>query len=238
MRKVYQAILESLRKVIDISEGLDYYRKLDTSDWTDNDFFEVLSRTVFSGIRNNIIESRWSAISNAFSNFDFQKVAKYGKSDLNKLLNNPEIIRHKPRLKATISNAKKMVEIVKQYGSFKNYLNSFPSIDSLVEKLQGYHGGFKGIGETNVYEFVKEIGLPFLKPNRNVKRVFLRLGLINKKASQEEIIKVGIQMAKENNERPCAVDWVIWNFGSYICKLKPLCNLCLVIECPYRRANP
>jgi endonuclease III len=218
-----------------IDEELSYYRTLNTKDWTDRDYFETLTRAVFSGIRNSIIEERWHAISNAFSGFDFHKVADYDENKLQELMENEKIIRHEGKIKATIFNAKKMVEIVEQYGSFKNYLNSFPSVDSLIEKLQGYYAGFKGIGERNVYELLKEISIQTIKPDRQVQKVFLRLGLIGEKASLEEIVEIG--MTKEVNQRPCAVDWLLWRFGSEVCKTKnPLCDKCSFYEsCSYRR---
>jgi endonuclease III len=196
-----------------------------------------LTRAVFSGIRNGIIEDRWPAISDAFSGFDFHKVAEYDENDVKELMESERIIRHEGKVKATIFNAKKMVEIIEQYGSFKNYLNSFPSIDSLIEKLQGYYGGFKGIGERNVYEFCKEISIQTIKPDRQIQKVFTRLGLIGKKASIEDIIEIGKVMAEKVKERPCAVDWLLWRFGSEVCKTKnPLCDKCLFDEsCSYRR---
>lgn len=230
-------MLEILKNIgLDIDEELKYYRTLSTEDWTDRDYFETLTRTVFSGIRNNIIEDRWPAISNAFSDFDFHKVAEYDEKDVRESMENDKIIRHSGKIKATIFNAKKMVEIIRQYGSFKNYINSFPSIDSLVEKLQGYYDGFKGIGERNVYEFLKEIGFSTIKPDLQVRKVFLRLGLIGGKAGVEEIVKIGKLIAKETNERPCTIDWLFWRFGSEVCKAKPLCNKCSFTEsCSYRR---
>ena len=192
---------------------MSYYRTLNTKDWTDRDYFETLTRSVFSGIRNNIIEDRWTAISDAFSNFDFHKVADYDENKLQELMENEKIIRHEGKIKATIFNAKKIVEIVEQYGSFANYLNSFPSIDGLIEKLQGYYSGFKSIGEKNVFEFLKEIGFSTIKPDLQVRKVFLRLGLIGEKASIEDIIEIGKVMAEKVKERPCAVDWMLWRFG-------------------------
>ena len=238
MKRGYQLILETLRNITpNIDEELSYYRTLNTKDWTDKDYFETLTRAVFSGIKNGIIEKRWPAISNAFSGFDFHKVAKYGEEKVQELMGNEKIIRHEGKIKATIFNAKKMVEIVEQYGSFKNYLNSFPSVDSLIEKLQGYYAGFKGIGERNVYELLKEISIQTIKPDRQVQKVFLRLGLIGEKASLEEIVEIGMTMAKEVNQRPCAVDWLLWRFGSEVCKTKnPLCDKCsLAKSCPHRR---
>jgi len=238
LKRGYQLILETLRNITpNIDEELSYYRTLNTKDWTDKDYFETLTRAVFSGIRNNIIEGRWPAISNAFSGFDFHKVAEYDENKLQELMKNEKIIKHEGKIKATIFNAKRMVEIIRQYGSFKNYLNSFPSVDSLIEKLQGYYAGFKGIGERNVYELLKEISIQTIKPDRQVQKVFLRLGLIGEKASLEEIVEIGMAMAKEVNERPCAVDWLLWRFGSEVCKTKnPFCDKCSFDEsCSYKR---
>jgi len=238
LKRGYQLILATLRNITpNIDEELSYYRTLNTKDWTDKDYFETLTRAVFSGIRNNIIEDRWTAISNAFSGFDFHKVADYDENKLHELMENEKIIRHEGKIKATIFNAKKMVEIVEQYGSFANYLNSFPSIDGLIEKLQGYYSGFKSIGEKNVFEFLKEIGFSTIKPDLQVRKVFLRLGLIGEKASIEDIIEIGKVMAEKVKERPCAVDWLLWRFGSEVCKTKnPLCDKCSFDEsCSYRR---
>jgi hypothetical protein len=184
---------------------------------------------VFSGIRNGIIEERWNAISDSFSNFDFHKVAEYDERKMQELMENEAIIRHEGKIKATIPNAKKMLDIVKEYGSFKNYLNSFSTIDDLILQLQGYYGGFQCIGERNVFEFLKEIGIQSIKPDLQVRKVLQRLGLIGEKASIEDIIEIGKIMAKDVSERPCTIDWLLWRFGSEVCLLKhPLCDKCLL----------
>jgi len=206
---------------------LDYYRKLDCKGWDDRDFFEVLTGAVFTGIREEIIESKWLAIKAAFSNFDFKKVARYGEKDFVKLMNKSDIIRHKGRIKATITNARKMKEVVKEYGSFLDYINSFQKSDDLIADLQEQ---FDFIGEINVYEVLKEFGMPYIKPERQIKKVFVRLGLTSEKASEDEIIKVGKDIAKAVNERPCVVDWVLWSFGRKVCKIKPDCEKCSLTE--------
>ena len=182
---------------------------------------------MFSGIRNNIIEDRWNAISTAFSDFDYYKVAEYDEVKVQELMKNEDIIRHEGKIKATIFNAKKMAEIVRQYGSFKDYLKSLRTIKDTIEALQGHYGGFQWIGERNVYEFLKEIGIQTIKPDRQVQKVLYRLGLMDEKAKLEEIVNVGVAWAKAVNERPCAIDWLLWRFGSEICKAKnPLCDKC------------
>ena len=227
LKEIYTLIVESLKaSVPDIEEKLDYYRNLNCQDWSDNDICEVMARTIFTGIRDETVEKRWPAITKAFSNFNVHKVAKYTEKDVRRLMKNKRIIRHKGRIRATIANAKKMERIIEEYGSFLNYINSFSSMDSLIEKLQGCYGGFSWIGEVNVYEFAKELGLPFIKPDIQVRKVFLRLGLINKKASLKEVLDIGKDMAEEVKERPCVVDWALWSFGNQICKAKPECGKC------------
>jgi hypothetical protein len=139
-----------------------------------------------------------------------------------------KIIRHEGRIRGTIDNARKMEEIIREHGSFANYIDSFSSKDDLIEKLQGYYGGFKWIGEINAYEFAKEIGLPFIKPDRQIRRVFLRLGLIDEETPRKDIVEMGKDVADTVNERPCVVDYVLWLFGSEVCKAKPLCEKCLL----------
>lgn len=74
----YRRMVKSLKASMpNVEEKLDYYRKLDCKGWDDRDFFEVFTRSVFTGIRDDIIESRWPAIKTAFSDFNLRKVAKY-----------------------------------------------------------------------------------------------------------------------------------------------------------------
>lgn len=225
-------MLETLRKLgANIDDELVYYRTLSDEDWTDKDYFEAITRTVFGGISNGIIENKWRAISEAFSDFDFHKVAQYDETKVKELMQNQNIIRNKAKIEATIENAIKMTQITKQLGSFKNYIDFFSSIENLIDALQSSSDGFKGIGETNVYEFLKEISVQTIKPDRQVTKVFQRLGIIGDKAKLNSIIEMGNLMAKEVNERACTVDWVLWKFGNRVCLIKnPVCDKCTLLS--------
>lgn len=196
-----------------IEDELDYYRKLNYKSWSDDKIVSVMARTVFTaGFKDKTVEDRWPAITKAFSNFDIHKVAKYSEKDVQRLMKNPNIIRYEGKIRAVIANAKKMEEIIKEYGSFANYINNFSSpSENLVEEL--WKIKFKWIREVGIYEFVKEMGFPFIKPDRQIRKVFLRFGLIDKEASPEEIVQKGKAMAEAVNERPCVVDCVLWHFG-------------------------
>jgi len=61
----------------------------------------------------------------AFDNFDVRKISKYSNKKIETLLLNPDIVRHKQKIIATITNAKCFLLIQDEYGSFNNYIWSF-----------------------------------------------------------------------------------------------------------------
>ena len=93
----------------------------------------------------------------AFDNFNIEKVAKYDEKDINRLLNNKDIIRNKLKINAAIYNAKEILKIQKEYTSFKNWLdaNCPKSLDEWT-KLFKIH--FKFVGPEIVKEFLVSTG--------------------------------------------------------------------------------
>ncbi|MCD6513820.1 MAG: hypothetical protein J7L07_02745 [Candidatus Odinarchaeota archaeon] len=79
-------------------------------------------------------------------------------------------------MKAVINNAKKYVEIKQKYGSFTNYIESFKNPLDLAKNLIK---NFQFIGPTNVWDYLKSIGIDAIKPDIHVRRILHRLGLIN-----------------------------------------------------------
>src|SRR5438477_8470403 len=59
----------------------------------------------------------------AFDDFDVIKVAKYTDKKIEKLLQDAGIIRNRLKINAAIENAKKIVELQKESGSFKNWID-------------------------------------------------------------------------------------------------------------------
>ncbi len=60
----------------------------------------------------------------AYHNFDIKKVARYGKKDVARLMNDAGIIRNRLKINAAIYNAQKLLEIQKEFGSFRKWLDS------------------------------------------------------------------------------------------------------------------
>jgi DNA-3-methyladenine glycosylase I len=60
----------------------------------------------------------------AYHKFNIAKVAKYGEKDVTRLLNDPGIIRNRLKINAAIVNAQKILELQKECGSFRAWLDS------------------------------------------------------------------------------------------------------------------
>lgn len=118
-----------------------------------------------------------SAYRRAFAAFDPVKVAKFDQKKLAQLLNNPDIVRNRLKIRAAVTNARAFLEVQKEFGSFSNYvwqfvdgkplvtfrrnLKSVPSrtcqSDALSQDLQ--RRGFKFVGTTICYAFMQACGL-------------------------------------------------------------------------------
>jgi DNA-3-methyladenine glycosylase I len=113
----------------------------------------------------------------AFSNFDPEKVARYGPRQTTALLNNPGIIRNEAKILAAINNARRFLEIREQFESFDAYIWRFVNGEPIVhqiEKLKDYpvtspesdalskdlkQHGFKFVGSTICYAHMQATGL-------------------------------------------------------------------------------
>lgn len=58
----------------------------------------------------------------AFAEFDVEKVARFGKREINHLLQDARIIRNRLKIEAAINNARRFIEVQKEFGSFDVYI--------------------------------------------------------------------------------------------------------------------
>ena len=111
----------------------------------------------------------------AFDNFDAAKVAKYDARKVGKLLNDQGIIRNRLKIASAIQNAKALLAVQSEFGSFDDYLWQFvngrplrrkrgtpvqahtPDSDSLSRDLK--RRGFKFVGSTICYSFMQAVGM-------------------------------------------------------------------------------
>jgi DNA-3-methyladenine glycosylase I len=113
----------------------------------------------------------------AYDNFDPEKVACYDSKKEEELLMNAGIIRSKAKITSSVQNARKFLEIQKQYSSFSNYIWSYvdhqpifnnwntseevPSRTDLSDTIctDMKNRGFSFIGSKIIYAFMQAIGI-------------------------------------------------------------------------------
>ena len=113
----------------------------------------------------------------AFSGFDARRVAVYGAKDVQRLLEDPGIIRNRLKIEAAINNARRFLEVQKEFGSFDRYiwgfvegkpirnrfrtLSELPSRTPLSDRISKdlKSRGFKFTGSTIVYAHMQATGM-------------------------------------------------------------------------------
>ncbi len=120
------------------------------------DYLAVMSKAVFqAGISWRVVESKWPGIREAFRGFDPVAISKLNMAELDELAEDKHIIRNRRKIEAIISNAQRMLELDKSFGSFQNYLRSHRSFEELLKDL---HKQFKFLGDTGSYYFLWAVG--------------------------------------------------------------------------------
>ncbi len=93
----------------------------------------------------------------AYDNFDIQKVANYDEAQRERLMNDPGIIRNKLKINAAIENAKTILGLQKEFGSFEKWLEQNHPL-SKAEWVKLFKKTFKFTGGEIVGEFLMSIG--------------------------------------------------------------------------------
>jgi DNA-3-methyladenine glycosylase I len=93
----------------------------------------------------------------AYDNFDISKVAAYKEKKVEKLLNDAGIIRNRLKINAAIENAKKIIILQKEFGSFKNWLDKHHPL-SKEEWVKLFKQNFRFTGGEIVNEFLMSAG--------------------------------------------------------------------------------
>ncbi len=180
-----------------IRANLDKFKKLGSKIPNDADYYKSLVHIIFySGFRAATVTPKLPVIDEHFPNYE--TVAGYDESMVNTILSDKKMIRNKRKVQACIGNAKIFKSIISEHGSFQNYINSFSPTESfenlmlLKEELE-YRFKGKGLSKVTTYHFLMDIGLPVIKPDRVICRIFQRLGLIE---NDEQLLKTIIQGRK------------------------------------------
>lgn len=144
----------------------------------DRRLFEKLCLEGFqSGLSWRTILAKRENFRAAFDGFDFNRIAAFTETDVERLLQDDGIVRHRGKIAAVINNARRAQELVKQNGSLAAYVWRFePRVEKLVEELAApqtasisaasialskelKRRGWSFVGPTTVHAFMQAMGL-------------------------------------------------------------------------------
>ena len=161
----------------------DIHIKYHDTEWgvplhDDKKLFEFLILDgMQSGLSWKIILNKRSSFKKAFNNFDPKKISLYAENDVKKLLTDTGIIRNRRKIESVVNNAKRFLEVQKEFKTFDLYIWSFvhhetkknqyrnwseiPAISKESEKMSidMKKRGFTFIGPTICYAFMQTVGL-------------------------------------------------------------------------------
>jgi DNA-3-methyladenine glycosylase I len=96
----------------------------------------------------------------AFAGFDFEAVARFGEHDVERLLGDASIVRHRGKIESTINNARRAIELVESVGSLAAYVWRFEGEADGAALAKGLKArGWTFVGPTTVYAFMQAMGL-------------------------------------------------------------------------------
>ncbi len=138
----------------------------------DQRLFEKLCLEGFqSGLSWRTILAKREAFRAAFAGFDFKKVARFTEADVERLLQDAGIVRHRGKIEAAINNAQRALELVEQEGSLARYLWRFepaatPEVLGQTETAASKalskdlkKRGWKFVGPTTMHAFMQSMGM-------------------------------------------------------------------------------
>ena len=163
------------------AESAPEYRAYHDTEWgfpvaEDRRLFEKLSLEGFqAGLSWLTILRKREAFRRAFAGFDPQRVARFDEGDVERLLADAAIVRHRGKIEAVINNARRAGELVAEQGSLARFVWGFepgrrdedPGPEALPASTAESRAlarelkrrGWRFVGPTTVYAFMQAMGL-------------------------------------------------------------------------------
>ena len=135
--------------------------------------FEALTLGVFqAGLSWSIVFNKRDAFGRVFHSFDIAQVAAMTERDIDRLVQDPSIIRNRAKIQATVYNARAMTSaspslaaLARSYESTRKRAprsiadlpTSTPQADAFAKQLKAQ--GYRFVGPTSVYAFMQNVGV-------------------------------------------------------------------------------
>ncbi len=167
----------------DWGDANNLMRKYHDTEWgvplhNDRSLFEFFVLEGFqAGLSWQIVLNKRENFRKTFDNFNITKVAGYNEKKIVALVHDKSIIRNNLKIAACVNNAKRFIEIQKEFGSFDRYIWQFVNFMPIVNSFTSKEGvpaktplsdkissdlkrrGFKFVGSTIIYAYMQATGM-------------------------------------------------------------------------------
>lgn len=220
-RAIFDQLETSLRRQSSLTEQafrerLDKFKRVEGKhkQLSDNEYYWIMACVIFySGFQASTVTAKLDLIRSYFANYEI--VATYGSREVSEILSDRNMIKNRRKIQACIENAQAIKAIVAEHDSFGAYVASFnptESFENLMLLKEELEYRFVYLGKITVYHFLTDIGMPVLKPDRIVTRIFRRLGLIE---SEKQLLKTVLLGRKFSKATALPVRYIDIVFATY-----------------------
>jgi DNA-3-methyladenine glycosylase I len=252
-KEVFNKAEQTLKNISSLSESdfkkaFNEYRFQELRILSDNEYYLMLVDIVFySGFKAETVTKKLDVIHDHLPSF--KSVSLYDDQNVESIMSDKNMIRNKRKIKACINIAKEFKILISEYGSFINFINSYGSFDKFENILllkEDIESKFDYIGGITSYHVMTDLGLPVLKPDRVIVRLFKRLGLIQNGCQLLKSLIHGRKFSEATGHPIRYIDIILVKLGQVgieesmgietgIClKNNPQCEKCLLREyCSY-----
>jgi 3-methyladenine DNA glycosylase Tag len=157
----------------------------------DDRCLSTMTRRIFqAGLKHELVDSKWPAFEAAFAGFQPAVVAGLFDEDLEAMLENKSLIRHMGKILATRHNAKEMLAIAEEHGSFARFVAAWPPTD--ITGLWAHLAKrMKQLGGNSAPAFLRMIGKDTPMPTDSVVRALAHWDVITgKPTSKTELARL------------------------------------------------
>ena len=164
----------------------------------DKRLFEKLSLEGFqSGLSWRTILMKRENFRAAFAGFDFNKIAKFTQRDVNRLLKDAGIVRHRGKIESVINNAKRAQELVADEGSLAAFLWRYEPDAKTSARPQTQSTSAESIA---LSKDLKKRGWSFVGPT-TMYALMQAMGLLNDHA-EDCVVRPKVEKARKSFKRP------------------------------------
>lgn len=154
----------------------------------DDRWLAAITMSIFqAGFSWKVVEAKWPGFEETFDHFDPHRVAFYSGEDMGRLVSDTRIVRNGAKIKATIANARFIVELAKEHGSAgaffaaskpENYVDLLEVLKKRGDRLSGLAAQY----------FLRHQGVDSFLLSPSVTAALIKAGVIDKAATSRKAL--------------------------------------------------